>query len=130
MDHDRCAVRGRLVRGLPIELVIEDGTDGSVGEGVDVNGACGSGFEPIAAERALQAQDAEAGPEALFGMRPTFQDEFTQRSRRRSEPRTALEIRKRSPTSGAISRRQIHQPRSAQQVRIQNGASCPKSNRG
>src|SRR5215469_374466 len=85
MDHDRCAVRGRLVRGLPIELVIEDGTDGSVGEGVDVNGACGSGFEPIAAERALQAQDAEAGPEALFGMRPTFQNEFTQRSRRRSD---------------------------------------------
>ena len=77
MDHDRCAVRGRLVRGLPIELVIEDGTDGSVGEGVDVNGTCAGRFEPFTAERAFEAQDAEASPEALFGMRSAFQDEFT-----------------------------------------------------
>src|SRR5215475_3610539 len=85
MDRDRRAVRGRLFHGLPIELVIEDGADGSIGESIDVDSACGSGFEPITAERALEAQDAEAGPEALFGMRSAFQNEFTQRSRRRSD---------------------------------------------
>ena len=47
---DRCAVRATLVRSLPIELVIEDGTDRPVTEPSDVDGACGSGFEPFTAE--------------------------------------------------------------------------------
>src|SRR5579872_5519275 len=78
--EDRHAVRGTLERGLPIELVVEDGADRSVAECADLDGACGGGFETFTAEGAHQTQDAPAGPEALFGMRPAFQDEFAQRS--------------------------------------------------
>src|SRR6516162_449284 len=77
--NDRGAVRGTLVGGLPIELVVEDGTDRSVAERADIDGACGCGFEAFDAERAHQTQDAPAGAKALFGMRPAFQDEFAQR---------------------------------------------------
>jgi len=38
--EDRRAVR-RLVCGLPIKLVVEDGTDRSVGERADLDGARG-----------------------------------------------------------------------------------------
>src|ERR1700739_4317538 len=76
---DRRALRVTLVRGVTIELVIEDGTDRSVAERADVDRACGGGFEPFAAERAQKAQDAAAGAEALFGVRPACQEEFAQR---------------------------------------------------
>src|SRR5215468_5209329 len=76
---DRCAVRGTLVGGLPIELVVEDGTDRSVAERADVDGARGGSFEAFDAERAHQTQDAPAGAKALFGMGPAFQEEFAQR---------------------------------------------------
>src|SRR5215468_12165096 len=76
---DRRAVRGALVRGVTIELVVEDGTDRPVAERADVDCACGGGFEPFAAEPAHQAQNAATGAEALFGMGPAFQDELTQR---------------------------------------------------
>src|SRR5215470_5587592 len=77
---DRHAVRGTLVRGLPVELVIEDGADRSVAEPADVDGARRGGFEPFTAERAHEPHDTQAGAEALFGMRPAFQDDLTQRS--------------------------------------------------
>src|ERR1700730_15383844 len=76
---DRRAVRGTPVRSLPIELMVEDGTDRSVAERANLDGACGGGFEAFAAERAHQPQDAAAGAETLFGMGPAFQDEFAQR---------------------------------------------------
>jgi hypothetical protein len=41
---DRRAVRWALVCGMPIELVVEDGADRSVGERADLDGAGGSGF--------------------------------------------------------------------------------------
>jgi hypothetical protein len=48
---DRRAVRGALVCGLPIELVVEDGANRAVSERADLDGARGSGFEPADAER-------------------------------------------------------------------------------
>src|SRR6202030_1086954 len=76
--EDRRAVRW-LVRGVPIELVVEDGTDRSIGERADVDGARGGGFQTFDTERSRQAQDAKAGSEALFGVRPVLQDEFAER---------------------------------------------------
>jgi hypothetical protein len=63
---DRRTVRGTLVRGMPIELVVEDGADRSVGERADLDGAACGGFQPPDPERPCQPQDAEAGSEALF----------------------------------------------------------------
>jgi hypothetical protein len=57
------------MRSLPIELVVEDGTDRSVGKRADLDGARGGCFEPRGAECTRQPQDAEAGSEALFGVR-------------------------------------------------------------
>src|SRR5215472_9328516 len=76
--EDRRAVR-RLVRGLPIELVVEDGTHRSVGERTDLDGARGGGFQTCNTERSRQAQDAEARSEALLGMRSALQDQLTER---------------------------------------------------
>src|SRR3974377_830238 len=83
--EDRRAVRGTLVSGVTIELVVEDGTHRPVAERADVDRACGGGFEPFTPERAQQAQNAAAGAEALFGMGPAFEDEFAQRSSRRPD---------------------------------------------
>ena len=55
--------------GIPIELVVEDGANRSMGEL-----ACGGGLRPRDTERTRQAENAEAGTESLFGMRPVLQD--------------------------------------------------------
>jgi hypothetical protein len=81
VDDDRRAVRGGLFCSLPVEILIEDGADGWVVERIDVYCARGSGFEPFTAEGADKAQDAEARPETLFGMRLVLQDELTKRGR-------------------------------------------------
>ena len=75
---DRRAVRW-LMCGVPIELVVEDGTDRSIGERADLDGACGGGFQTCSAKRSRQTQDAETGSEALFGMRPALQDVIAER---------------------------------------------------
>jgi len=76
--EDRRAVRG-LVRGVPIELVIEDGTDRSISERADLDSARSGGLHTCDTERSRQAQDAKAGSEALFGVRPVLQDELAER---------------------------------------------------
>jgi len=45
--EDRRTVRGPLVCGVPVELVVEDGTDRAVGERADLDGARGGGFRLI-----------------------------------------------------------------------------------
>ena len=82
---DRHAVRGTLVRGVSIELVIEDGANRSVGQRADLDGARGSGFQTCDTECSRQAENAEAGSEALLGMRPAIQDEIAQCCRRRPD---------------------------------------------
>src|SRR5262249_22949581 len=67
------------MRGVAIELVVEDGADRSVGERADLDGARGGRFQPRDAERPRQTQDAEAGSEPLFGMGPVLEDEIAQR---------------------------------------------------
>src|SRR5437588_2101571 len=77
--EDRRVVRGTLVRDVSIELVVEDGAHRSVGERADLDGPRGGGFQTCDAERPRQTQDAEAGSEALFRMRPLLQDEIAER---------------------------------------------------
>jgi len=77
--EDRHAVRGLLACGVSIELVVEDGTDRAVGQRADLDGARSGGLQPCDTERPRQTQDAEAGSEALLGMRPPLQDEFAER---------------------------------------------------
>ena len=74
--EDRRAVR-QLVHGLSIELVVEDGTDRSVGKRADLDGARGGSFQTCNTER--WAHDAEARSETLPGMRSALQDQLTER---------------------------------------------------
>ena len=83
--EDRRTVRGRPVCGVSIELVVEDGTDRAVGERADLDGAGGGGLQPGDPERPRQPQDAEAGSEALLGMRPLIEDEIAERHGRRTD---------------------------------------------
>jgi hypothetical protein len=71
---DRGRVRGALGRGPPIELVIEDGFEGAIGPGADLDGPLGGGLEACGAERADEPDDAETGAIPLLGMGPGLQD--------------------------------------------------------
>src|SRR3981081_615409 len=62
-------------------FVVGVGGPRAVGEGADLDGARCCRFETLGAERPHQAHDAEAGAEALFGMRPAFQDQLAERRR-------------------------------------------------
>ena len=83
--QDRRSVRGALWPGLSIELVVEDGFDRTIGARADLDGQFRRGFEALRAKGRRQPDDAQTGPEALFGMRPVLQDQFAQRRRRRSD---------------------------------------------
>jgi hypothetical protein len=74
---DRDSVSSRLVRSLAVELIVEDRAYRAVGQRADLDGAHRCRFEAIDSERSHQADDAEAGAEALFGMRPQLQDQLT-----------------------------------------------------
>ena len=69
------AGRPRL-RGLAVELVVEDGARRAVGQGANLQGARHCRLDPRGAERAHQAHDAETGAEALLGVRPALQDQL------------------------------------------------------
>src|SRR5947207_3471503 len=75
---DRAPVRGGLLCGVTIQLVVEDGFDRAVGERADVDGTGCSGLEPLAAERLGEVDDAEAGAEALLGVGPVLEDQRAQ----------------------------------------------------
>ena len=60
--------------GAAVEIVGEDGGDALVGERADRDGAGRDGFGAGGVEVAEQPQHAEAGSEALLGMRPIGQD--------------------------------------------------------
>jgi hypothetical protein len=70
----------------PIEIVVEDGFDRAVGPGADLEGALGRRLEALGAVVPRQPDDPQAGPVALLGMGPRFQDPFAQRRRRRPDP--------------------------------------------
>src|ERR1700730_3186306 len=64
--------------GTPVEVGVQGGTDRSVGERADVDGARGGGLQTCDTEHSRQAQDAKAGSEALLGVRPVLQDEIAE----------------------------------------------------
>jgi hypothetical protein len=75
--EDRHAVRA-AVRGVAIKIVVEDRSDGAIGPCADVERPGRGCFHPLRAEGFDQPNNAEAGPEALFRMRPFFQDQIAQ----------------------------------------------------
>jgi hypothetical protein len=68
--QDRRVIRGALGSRRPIEVVGEDRLDRAVVARADVDGAGGGGVEPLASVGHGEPQDAEAGAEALLGVRP------------------------------------------------------------
>lgn len=66
-------------------MVVEDGTDGAVGARADLQRAAARGVDALAAEPLDQSDDAEAGAEALFGMRPLGQNLLAQKGRVRAD---------------------------------------------
>src|SRR6516162_8874608 len=65
---DRGCVRGAFWRGPSIEFVVEDGFDGAIGPGADLDGPLGSGLDARRAKGADEPDDAETGAIALLGM--------------------------------------------------------------
>src|ERR1700677_3629305 len=88
--EDRGGVRGAPGRRAPIELVVEDGFDGAVGPGADLDGPLGGGFEARGAEGAGEANNAETGAIALLGMGPALEDLLAERRRRWADPAGVL----------------------------------------
>src|SRR5665213_3178202 len=83
--QDRRSVRGALLRGSPVEVVVEDGFDRAVSaRAIDI-GALGGGFKALGAIRTGQPDDPQTGAKALFRMRTLFEDQFTQRRSRRAD---------------------------------------------
>jgi hypothetical protein len=79
--EDRDGIGWRPVRGLAIELVVEDRAHRAVSERADLDGARRRCFETIGAEWPEQTNDTQAGSEALFRVRPALQDQLAQRGR-------------------------------------------------
>src|SRR3954452_14728884 len=71
----RLMSRPQRIRRQPVELVVEDGFDRAIGQRADLHGARGSRVQAPGRDRTSQPQDAEAGPEALLGVRAPFQDQ-------------------------------------------------------
>jgi len=59
--QNRRSVRGALLRGTPIEVVVEDGFDRTVCSCADVDGTLCCSFEALGAIGASQPDDAETG---------------------------------------------------------------------
>ena len=59
---------GRFRQRLPVEVVLQDRLDALVARGTDGERARAGGLEPGGAVGLAEAQDAEAGTEALLGM--------------------------------------------------------------
>ena len=59
--------------------VVEDGFDGAVGPGADLDGPLGGGLDARRAKGTGKTDDAEAGAVALLGMRPGLEDVLAER---------------------------------------------------
>ena len=82
---DRSGLRRALWRGPPIEPSVEDGFDGAIGPGADLESALVSGLDARGAERAGETHDAETGAVALLGMGPALQNLLAKRRGRRAD---------------------------------------------
>ena len=83
--EDGRSVRGTLVRGTPIKLIVEDGVDRTIGARADLDGTLGGGFNAFSTIRTHEPNNAEAGTKALLGMRPLFEDQLAERHCRRAD---------------------------------------------
>ena len=70
--------RGRARGWLAIKAVLQDRVDRAVGLGADLEAAPAGGLEPGDAVLASEPHDADAGAEALLGMRTAAQDDLDQ----------------------------------------------------
>src|SRR6266481_5425949 len=64
--------------GGALAMVLQDGGNGGVGPGAEYQRAGAGGIDPFGAIALDQAQDADAGAEALLGMGPRAQDDIDQ----------------------------------------------------
>jgi hypothetical protein len=65
-----------LRQRLTVQPLVEDRADRAVGTGPDLEPTTAGGLETIRAVLAGEPEDAEAGAEALLGMRPAAQDDL------------------------------------------------------
>src|SRR5258708_26976360 len=65
-------------KGLAVEPRLQDRFQASVAEGAHRERPLAGSLDAISAVAVAEAEDAEAGAEALFGMRPRFQDALGQ----------------------------------------------------
>jgi hypothetical protein len=77
--------RRAVGRGPPIELVVEDGFDGAVGPGADLDGALGGRLDARGAKGADETDDAETSAIPLLGMGPGLQDLLAKGRGRRAD---------------------------------------------
>src|SRR4029077_18833286 len=83
---DRC-LAGCLPRESLVETVLEDRCDRAVGGHADVVAAPAGGLDARGAVAFDEAQDAEAGAEALLGVGLSLHDRLDERNRRWADPR-------------------------------------------
>jgi hypothetical protein len=89
--QDRRIVSGARCR-LGLEPMLEDGGDALVIERADLDRAGGDRLGPVDCDAAIETQNAEAGAEALFRVRPSGQHADSQRLGVGTDrPRLALE---------------------------------------
>ena len=91
--QDRRSVRGALLRGAPIKIVVEDGLDGAIGARADINGAFRRRFEASDAIGTGKADDPQTRPVALFRMQSTLENLLAERRSRRSDTRVSWRMR-------------------------------------
>ena len=72
--QDRRSVRGALLRGAPIKIVVEDGLDGAIGARADINGAFRRRFDASDAIGTGKADNPQTRPVALFRMRSMLEN--------------------------------------------------------
>ena len=84
--QNRACVRG-LVRRPPIEIVGEDGFERAVAARPDIEGMRAGCLQTLRPIGTGEPHDAEAGAEALFGVRSLSEDHVTERRGRRSDAR-------------------------------------------
>ena len=72
--QNRRSVRGALLHGAPIEMVVENGFDRTVGTGADFDGAVRRRLETPGAIRAGQPNDPQTGAKARHGRNAVLDD--------------------------------------------------------
>ena len=74
---DRRALRG-AGSGTAIQTILENGIDGAIGTGIDLERPLAGSLQAAGPVRPGQPQNAKTRPEALFGMTAFPEDDFDQ----------------------------------------------------